>query len=72
MKICIESSVLNHDRRSGLMTYTEGLVNGLFEHDQLNEYTLAYYSLSRKAEGMPGPTGKNFQKKSNCLESLKI
>ena len=62
MNICIESSVLNHNRRSGLMTYTEGLVNGLFENDTANDYTLAYYSLSRNAQDMPGPSGKNFQK----------
>ncbi len=62
MRICIESSVLDHRRRSGLMTYGEGLVNSLFENDRLNDYTLAYYSLSRKAENMPGPSGENFRK----------
>ena len=63
MNICIESAVLNHHRRSGLMTYTEGLVTSLFEHDSVNNYTLAYYSLRRKTEDMPGPIGKRFQKK---------
>ena len=67
MNICIESSVLNHNRRSGLMTYTEGLVYSLFENDRLNEYFLAYYSLSRKAGDMPGPAGNNF-----CKEVLKV
>src|ERR1039457_1635959 len=62
MNICIESSVLNHDRRSGLMTYTEGLVYGLFENDKQNDYSLAYYSFSRNAMDMPGPSGNNFHK----------
>jgi glycosyltransferase involved in cell wall biosynthesis len=62
MNICIESSVLNHHRRSGLMTYTEGLVYGLFENDKRNDYSLAYYSLSRKEGDMPGPSGGNFHK----------
>jgi len=61
-KICIESSVLNHHRRSGLMTYTDGLIYGLFENDKLNDYTLAYYSLHRNAGDMPGPGTKNFHK----------
>ena len=62
MNICIESSLLNHHRRSGLMTYTEGLVYGLFENDGLNDYTLAYYSSRRDAQHMPGPSGENFHK----------
>ncbi|MBF0503853.1 MAG: glycosyltransferase family 4 protein [Candidatus Omnitrophica bacterium] len=62
MNICIESSILNHNRRSGLMTYTEGLVYSLFENDSLNDYTLAYYSLRRKPQDMPGPFERNFQK----------
>ncbi|MBF0511929.1 MAG: glycosyltransferase, partial [Candidatus Omnitrophica bacterium] len=62
MNICIESSILNHDRRSGLMTYTEGLVYSLFENDRINDYTLAYYSLHRAVKDMPGPSGRNFQK----------
>lgn len=60
MKICIESSALNHTRRSGLMTYTEGLVYSLFEEDRLNDYSLIYYSLLRSPKDMPGPSGKNF------------
>lgn len=62
MNICIESSLLNHTRRSGLMTYTEGLVYSLFEHDKANDYSLAYYSLQRKPQEMPGPQGKKFHK----------
>ena len=62
MNICIESHVLNHHRRSGLMTYTEGLVYGMQQLDQENQYSLAYYSLSRKAQEMPGPSGGNFRK----------
>lgn len=64
MNICIESQLLNHPRRSGVMTYTEGLVNGMNANDHENEYTLLYYSLTRKANDMPGPTGKNFVKKT--------
>ncbi len=62
MQISIESHVLNHHRRSGLMTYTEGLVNGMYKHDRDNMYSLLYYSLTRRAAGMPGPEGANFQK----------
>ena len=58
MNISIESSVLNHNRRSGLMTYTEGLVYSLFENDRANNYILNYYSL-RGADEMPGPSGKD-------------
>ena len=62
MNICIESSVLNFPSRSGLVTYTEGLLYSLFENDKFNDYMLAYYSLYRKAQDMPGPSGKNFHK----------
>ena len=62
MNICIESSVLNHSRRSGLMTYTEGLVNSLCRNDRENRYTLAYYSLTRGPGQMPGPEDNNFDK----------
>ncbi len=62
MNICIESFVLNHPRRSGLMTYTEGLVNGLFKNDKVNHFDLAYYSLRRSPQDMPGPEGERFQK----------
>ncbi len=60
--ICIESHVLNHPRRSGVMTYTEGLVNGLRDVDQENSYSLVYYSLWRNSSHMPGPAGRNFSK----------
>lgn len=62
MNICIESQLLNHPRRSGLMTYAEGLVNGMSQSDQQNHYKLVYYSLKLKAQMMPGPSGQNFQK----------
>lgn len=62
MNISIESSVLNYSRRSGLLTYTEGLVYGLYANDRANDYALAYYSLRRRAEDMPGPAGGNFHK----------
>ena len=62
MNICIESHLLNHPRRSGVMTYTEGLVNGMYAHDRENNYKLLYYSLRRPAETMPGPAGPNFTK----------
>ncbi len=62
MKICIESNLLNHHKRSGLLTYTEGLVYGLYENDKINDYTLSYCSLQRKAVDMPGPSGINFHK----------
>lgn len=62
MNICIEAQVLNHNRRSGLMTYTEGLVNSLYCNDGHNDYTLTYYSLSRQQKDMPGPMGRNFRK----------
>ena len=62
MNICIESHLLNHPRRSGVMTYTEGLVNGMYAHDRENNYKLLYYSLKRRAKDMPGPVGQNFTK----------
>ena len=62
MNICIESHVLNHHRRGGLMTYTEGLVNGLYQNDQANDYVLTYYSLKRGPQDMPGPIGPHFHK----------
>lgn len=62
MNVCIEAQTLNHHRRSGLMTYTEGLVNSLYSHDQENAYTLLYYSLTRSASQMPGPERANFKK----------
>ncbi|MDP2654697.1 MAG: glycosyltransferase family 1 protein [Candidatus Omnitrophota bacterium] len=62
MNVCIESQVLNHPRRSGLMTYTEGLVNGVHRNDRANAYALVYYSLRRSADGMPGPSDGNFRK----------
>jgi len=55
MNICIESHLLNHSRRSGLMTYTEGLVHGMRKVDQENNYHLLYYSMKRRPEEMPGP-----------------
>lgn len=63
MNIAIESHVLNHDRRSGLMTYTEGLVNGLYANDMENTYSLIYYSMTREANQMPGPSDRNFSRK---------
>lgn len=63
MNIAIESHVLNHPRRSGLMTYTEGLVRGLYENDHEENYSLLYYSLTRWPNSMPGPEGRNFHKK---------
>ena len=62
MNICIEAQVLNHHRRSGLMTYAEGVVYGMHKLDTDNSYTLVYYSLTRKSHDMPGPTGANFRK----------
>ena len=62
MNICIEAHVLNHHRRSGLMTYTQGLITSMQQWDKDNHYTLAYYSLRRNREDMPGPLGNNFQK----------
>lgn len=62
MKICIEAQPLNHHRRSGLMTYTEGLINSLYAQNGPDEYTLAYYSLKRTGDAMPGPKGNGFQK----------
>jgi glycosyltransferase involved in cell wall biosynthesis len=62
MNICIESQLLNHPRRSGVMTYAEGLVKGLSQNDLKNNYALAYYSLKRRPEDMPGPTNGNFAK----------
>ena len=63
MKICIEAQLLNHPRRSGLMTYTEGLVYGMRDADSQNHYDLVYYSLRRPASDMPGPGGENFTKR---------
>ena len=62
MNICIESQLLNHPRRSGLMTYTEGLVNSLRHHDNENDYTMLYYSLKRRNSEMPGVQNSNFKK----------
>ena len=62
MNICIECKVLNHHHRSGVMTYTEGLVNGLYQNDRDNNYILNYYSLRMKASQMPGPAERNFEK----------
>lgn len=62
MKICIEAQPLNHNRRSGLMTYTEGLINSVYQQNTTDEYLLAYYSLKRKAVTMPGPSGNGFTK----------
>src|SRR3989338_5701570 len=62
MKICIEAQTLNHPIRSGLMTYTEGLVNGLHQNDRSNQYALVYYSLRRDPYDMPGPLSENFHK----------
>ncbi|MBL8013007.1 MAG: glycosyltransferase family 4 protein [Candidatus Omnitrophica bacterium] len=62
MKICLEAQSLNHTRRSGLMTYTEGLINSLYHQNKTDDYTLAYFSLKRKVADMPGPTGNGFHK----------
>jgi glycosyltransferase involved in cell wall biosynthesis len=62
MKITIESHLLSHNRRSGLLTYTEGLINGLNKFDTENDYSLIYYSLSRPPSTMPGPDANNFHK----------
>ena len=62
MKICIEAQPLNHHRRSGLMTYTEGLVNSVYQQNSTDDYTLAYYSMKRNASDMPGPAGNGFHK----------
>lgn len=62
MNIAIESQLLNHPRRSGVMTYTEGLVNSMHAHDRENHYKLLYYSLRRRADDMPGPVRPNFAK----------
>ncbi len=62
MKISIESQPLNHHRRSGVMTYTEGLVNSVYRQNGPDQYTLIYYSMKRKPEEMPGPSGNGFQK----------
>ncbi len=62
MKICIEAQTLNHHQRSGLLTYTEGLVNSLSEVDRDNEYALVFYSLRRTGKDMPGPGDGNFRK----------
>jgi len=62
MNVCIEAQVLNHHRRSGVMTYTEGLVNSLFANDRENKYTLAYYSLKQSFKDVPGPSGRNFRR----------
>jgi glycosyltransferase involved in cell wall biosynthesis len=62
MNICIEAQILHHHRRSGVMTYTEGLVNGLYQNDRHNQYTLTYYSLKCTVTEVPGPQGDNFKK----------
>ena len=62
MRVCIESQPLNHHRRSGLMTYTEGLINSVYQQNVADEYTLAYFSLKRNTNDMPGPTGNGFKK----------
>ena len=62
MNICIESQLLNHPRRSGLMTYTEGLINSLRGNDKENDYMMVYYSLTRRADEMPGEERANFKK----------
>src|SRR3989338_1538546 len=62
MNIAIESHLLNHSRRSGLLTYTEGLGNGLYQNDTANQYELIFYSLRRSSEQMPGPGNRNFKK----------
>jgi glycosyltransferase involved in cell wall biosynthesis len=62
MNITIESHLLSHGRRSGLLTYTEGLVNGLSKYDKENDYSLIYYSLTRDSSAMPGPNTDNFKK----------
>jgi len=62
MRICIEAQTLNHHWRSGLLTYTEGLVNSLYARDARNDYRLVFYSLRRTAEQMPGPSARNFRK----------
>ena len=62
MNIAIESHVLNHHRRSGMMTYTEGLVNYIFRNDLQNRYNLLFYSLRRSPQEMPGPSGENVKK----------
>jgi len=62
MKITIESHLLNHGRRSGLLTYTEGLINGVQKFDTVNDYSLIYYSLTRPPSRMPGPDCDNFKK----------
>jgi len=62
MNIAIESHALNYPSRSGLMTYTEGLVNGMVQLDKVNQYSLLYYSLLRKPMDMPGPAGTNSRK----------
>ncbi len=62
MNICIESQLLNHPKRSGVMTYTEGLLNGMKANDQENKYELVYYSLKRRAVDMPGPSSPNLKK----------
>jgi glycosyltransferase involved in cell wall biosynthesis len=62
MNICIECRVLNHHHRTGVMTYTEGLVNGLHQNDRTNQYFLNYFALRMNASQMPGPEGPNFKK----------
>lgn len=62
MNICIESSLLNYHKRSGLLTYTEGLIESLSKQDFDNNYSLIYYSLKRKPSQMPGIEQKNFKK----------
>ncbi len=62
MRISIEAHFLNHPIRSGLLTYTEGVVEGLSRTDRDNRYSLVFYSVFKKAGEMPGPLGSNFTK----------
>ena len=62
MNICIEAHPLNTKQRAGLVTYTEGLINGLERNDKENNYSLAYYSLRRTPEQMPGTLNDSFKK----------
>lgn len=63
MKIAIEAQFLNHHQRSGLMTYTEGLLTSLSRYDHDNQYALLYYSLLKSSRVMPGPQQHNVIKK---------
>ncbi len=63
MNIAIESYVLNHHQRSGLMTYGEGLITSLSRLKDVNHhYYLLYYSLLRSSREMPGPEDVNLTK----------